>query len=257
MKVLPVLLLSLGMTAGCSSLGTNKSDQDFGSKIHASGHTPKVGECSGQIQGPLVKGQPVFTNLDWRYPTPEPGMRSQPAPGYFAEMAVCPFHPPWLPPQDNGVEGRANTAGDCAFHDGIVCHYHVGPEFCPAADLDCNPGLVEVHCIVPGDEQPTVHGFQLACRDEFNPNSVSPENWSEGKSCGRGMLGLFENCTGQRCCRNGTLTSVDAGGAQHYNLRPNFAICEQPLEVSCRDLLGNMKPHTNHTPHLGEVPGGA
>jgi hypothetical protein len=220
----------------------------------ASGHgaKPPVGECGGQF---FSAGR--FSAAS-RLPEGKGGS-SQPAPAYLDKMGSCELGAaPWVLPTAANELGKLNDKGDCASQTS-TCHYHFAREFVfSSTTFQEHAPFIEIHCIVPNSHdgnRPTVFGIQVQCTDPHYPSHAAEHSAppQTGSTCVN-PLALFDGpaCLSRSCCTNGTLTGVNAGGKP--DLRPNFAICDQPIKLDCGKLLGQWHGHSAHNPHFGIVP---
>ena len=156
-------------------------------------------------------------------------------------------------------DGKINAKGDCEYPDiGVSCHYHSGAEFVTSREDHQVLGQGELHCIFPGDDpkSPRVFGGHVMCRDhrQGEPHGEAPHDVNTGASCPAALLHQLESCHGLRCCDDGTLTnSIGELAANGRNdIRPDFRICDDTLEVDC-ELLANLTVHPANSPALGGV----
>lgn len=183
------------------------------------------------------------------------------APAFLDEMVAC--KPEDGLPKDavgSAGAGHINAKGDCEFANaGITCHYHSGSEFITKVTSHQSDGQGELHCIVPSGEpkSPHVYGGHVVCR-QHDQGQVHGQHAAheikEGASCSSAILAQLGPCNGFRCCDDGTLTNPigDLTRDGRNDVRPDFRICSDTLEVDC-DLLANLTPHTANSPALGGV----
>lgn len=183
------------------------------------------------------------------------------SPAFLDEMPTC-------RPSDGiptsliaqATDGKINARGDCEFANiGVSCHYHSGAEFVTSREDHQVLGQGELHCIFPsGDpKSPRVYGGHVMCRDHAagEPHGEPPpHDVNAGASCSAALLHQLESCHGLRCCDDGTLTnSINELAANGSNdIRPDFRICDDTLELDC-ELLANLTVHPANTPALGGV----
>lgn len=192
-------------------------------------------------------------------------MDTQLAPAFLDKMTAC-SPADITPPEVLAVvgPGKVNSKGDCAWDNGVSCHYHLGVEFVTSGTD--RPARGEIHCIFPNPadaKSPEVFGGHFVCKgappvvkaaaadEEHAPHVVH-----EGASCGEGLLpavaGALASCAGVACCDDGTLTSPQdvrkSGGT--LDIRPDFHICGAAMELNC-DFLGTMSGHSANAPAFG------
>jgi hypothetical protein len=183
------------------------------------------------------------------------------APAFLDEMTACKAED--AIPKDKiaaAGEGHINAKGDCEFPGaGISCHYHSGSEFISTATSQQTPGQGELHCIFPSDDpkSPRVYGGHVVCKHheqgEVHGQHASHEV-KQGAVCSSAVLGQIEPCQSFRCCDDGSLTNPIADLAKdgRNDVRPDFRICSDTLEVDC-DLLESYSAHPANSPALGGV----
>jgi hypothetical protein len=183
------------------------------------------------------------------------------APAFLDEMASCKAEdsmPKDLP--GRAGDGRIDQKGDCAFASvGVSCHYHSGSEFIASSAKGQLPGQGELHCIVPSADpkSPSVFGAHVTCSDPRRGKPAPEQATGEiktGAACSAAVLTELASCQSAKCCNDGTLTNVigDLIREGRNDVRPDFRICEQSLELDC-SLLENWRPHTANAPALGGV----
>lgn len=185
---------------------------------------------------------------------------TQLAPAFLDEMSVCRAED--RPPHDliaRAPEGHVNAKGDCEFPDiGVSCHYHSGEEFVSSATHQQTTGEGELHCIFPSSDPkaPRVFGSHVMCRDHARgePHGEAAHDVHAGAACSAELLRQLEPCNERRCCDSGTLTNpISELKESHRNdIRPDFRICEDTLELDC-DLLASLTVHSANCPALGGV----
>lgn len=185
---------------------------------------------------------------------------AQLSPAFLDEMSSCKAAD--LPPTETlaqAKEGKINAKGDCEFADvGVTCHYHSGSEFVTTTDSTQKVGQGELHCIFPsGDaKSPHVFGGHIACRGRTpaKPPGHAKHEVKQGAACSAEVLKVLPQCTAFRCCDDGTLTNpiADLVRDKRNDIRPDFRICSDTLEVDC-DLLASYTPHDANSPALGGV----
>jgi hypothetical protein len=180
------------------------------------------------------------------------------APAFLDQMAACKAED-GLP--HDGLptgEGTINAKGDCEFSNGVSCHYHSGSEFVSTSTSQQTPGQGELHCIVPSEEpkSPHVYGGHIVCRQrqQGEVHGHAPHDVHQGATCSAAIVSQIAPCQSFHCCDDGTLTGVisDLTRDGRNDIRPDFRICTDTLEVDC-DLLANYTPHTANSPALGGV----
>jgi hypothetical protein len=180
------------------------------------------------------------------------------APAYIDEMPACAADDALpvaaIPP----AEGHINAKGDCEFPNGVSCHYHSGAEFITTGTASQIPGQGELHCIVPTEDpkSPHVFGAHIECRNhaQGEVHGEAPHDVHAGEACGAAIVRQLAPCIHLRCCDEGTLTSpIEELVHDHRNdIRPDFRICEDTLEVDC-ELLESYTAHHANCPALGGV----
>jgi hypothetical protein len=206
------------------------------------------GECHGQriaSSGEPPRAGPVELQL---------------SPAFLDEMSACKAED--LPPSETlaqAKEGKINAKGDCEFGDvGVTCHYHAGSEFVTSSDSAQKIGQGELHCIFPsGDaKSPHVFGGHIACRGRkpTKPEGHAKHEVKQGAACSADVLKVLPQCNAFRCCDDGTLTNpiADLVRDKRNDIRPDFRICSDTLEIDC-DLLASYTPHDANSPALGGV----
>jgi hypothetical protein len=181
------------------------------------------------------------------------------SPAFLEEMTACgaadglPEHA--IPAAD----GRINAKGDCEFPNGVSCHFHSGSEFVTKGTSKQTAGQGELHCIVPSDEpkSPRVYGGHIMCRNHAEGEvhgKPEPHTVKEGSACSAAIVQQIQPCGGFRCCDDGTLTSPIADLIRDHrnDIRPDFRICSDTLEVDCA-LLETYTAHTANCPAMGGV----
>jgi hypothetical protein len=149
-----------------------------------------------------------------------------------------------------------NAKGDCAFPNGVVCHYHHGVEFV-AKGLATRPDQFELHCIFPDGtdaKSPKVFGGHIRCRGDARFGNTG-DAVHEGSPCGDGLLPdlakAMTSCDA-RCCDDGTLTNPTEVRAKAgtLDMRPDFRICRGDIEVDCTQIA-LMTGHPANAPVYG------
>jgi hypothetical protein len=181
------------------------------------------------------------------------------APAFLDEMAACRSED-GLPRE--GIpegEGVINGKGDCEFSNGVSCHYHSGSEFVSSNISKQIPGQGELHCIVPSQEpkSPRVFGGHIVCRRPQQGEAHGTHgshDVKQGAACSTEIVKQIAPCQSFRCCDDGTLTGVitELSRDGRNDIRPDFRICNDTLEIDC-DLLANLTAHTANCPALGGV----
>jgi hypothetical protein len=158
------------------------------------------------------------------------------------------------------VDGKINAKGDCEYANiGVSCHYHSGAEFVTSREDHQVLGQGELHCIFPSDDpkSPRVYGGHVMCRDHAKgePHGQPPaHDVNAGATCSAALLHQLESCHGLRCCDDGTLTNSigELASSGRNDIRPDFRICDDTLELDC-ELLANLTVHSANSPALGGV----
>ena len=190
--------------------------------------------------------------------TPRSGeMQLQLAPAFLDVMPACAAASAVVPANfADPTNGNVNAKGDCAFPNGVVCHYHHGVEFV-AKGLATRPEQFELHCIVPDGsdaKNPKVFGGHIRCRDGSAFGDTG-EAVHEGAPCGHDLLpelaGAMTRCDA-RCCDDGTLTTPTdvRTKAGTLDMRPDFRICRAEIAVDCTQIA-LMTGHPANAPVYG------
>jgi hypothetical protein len=187
------------------------------------------------------------------------GRARQLAPAFLDDMPACSAQDALAKNALPTSDGKINAKGDCEFPNGVTCHYHSGAEFVSKATKQQTLGEGELHCILPSADakSPSVYGGHIACRKhaqgEVHDKHVS-HDVKAGATCSAAILSAVASCQHPHCCNDGTLTGAIADLVKdgRNDLRPDFRICEDTLEVDC-DLLANYTPHTANSPALGGI----
>jgi len=181
------------------------------------------------------------------------------APAFLDDMAACKATDGLPKSALSTADGKINAKGDCEFPSGVSCHYHSGSEFITRGTAQQTPGQGELHCIVPSAEakSPSVYGGHVTCRQRAQGEVHGKHGKHEvkaGASCSAAIIAAIEPCQSFRCCEDGTLTGAIADLIRdgRNDLRPDFRICADTIEVDC-DLLANYTPHTANNPALGGI----
>lgn len=182
------------------------------------------------------------------------------APAFLDKMTPC-AAADVAPPEATAVAtaGKVNAKGDCAWDNGVSCHFHLGVEF--VASGTERPARGEVHCIFPNADDaksPEVFGGHFTCKgaDPAAKPQGDAHAVHEGAACGEGFLpalrAAMASCSGVACCDDGTLTATlearTAGGT--LDVRPDFHICGTPMELDCTALAA-MTGHSANAPIYG------
>jgi len=183
------------------------------------------------------------------------------SPAFLDEMTVCRAND-GIPKEliSHAAEGHINAKGDCEFADiGVTCHYHSGSEFIHSSEHEQTSGQGELHCIFPSDDpkSPHVYGGHVMCKDHARGTphgEAASHEVHAGASCSASLLHQLEPCKELRCCDDGTLTNpIGELAESHRNdIRPDFRICDETLEVEC-DLLASLTAHSANSPALGGI----
>jgi hypothetical protein len=187
--------------------------------------------------------------------TPHTGaMKLQLAPSFLDHMDECTTHDT-VPPQAlvQATAGLVNAKGDCAWSNGVSCHFHVGAEFVDSQGP--RPDVGELHCIFPSGEpkSPFVYGMHFTCA---SGTAVSHDHTAhEQQACGAKLLSTVATTMGSchpRCCEDGTLTTpaADREHAGTLDVRPDFRICTATAELDC-SMFAGMVGHAANAPHFG------
>ena len=181
------------------------------------------------------------------------------APAFLDEMAACDAATSVPKAEIPTAEGRINAKGDCEFSNGVSCHYHSGSEFVATTTLKQTVGQGELHCIFPSKEakSPQVYGGHIVCRNATPskaPEKAASHEVHEGAACSAAIVPQIQSCGSFRCCDDGTLTTAIADLVRDHrnDIRPDFRICSDALEIDC-DLLASYTPHTANCPATGGV----
>lgn len=197
-------------------------------------------------------------------------MKRQLAPSFFEDMVACNEAVPEITTDD----GTINADGDCEYPAKgdmkfFSCHYHLGIEFAGKNELQRGKSG-EIHCIFPTAKGPTVFGGHFTCKQKDGATKFeeASKHGVKGAVCKNGILKAVRDhyaaCSQKKCCDDGTLTGGIKGregkrpgtnggdlesnllhtvnnrlGANLQNglaVRPDFRLCEQPVELDCDDL---------------------
>jgi len=207
-------------------------------------------------------------------------MDKQLAPSFFEDMVACNTAVPALPDQD----GKINNDGDCEYpgkggQPFFSCHYHLGIEFAGKNNLKRDE-YGEIHCIFPnGPRGITVFGGHFTCKrkdgqakfDDAGGHGV--KNATCSKNVIAQVAAQYTACSQKSCCDDGTLTGAKrvktpgtkgnpdevsnlyhtAGltkAEQGLEVRPDFRLCSQPIELDC-DELAVWGGHKANAPKFG------
>jgi hypothetical protein len=258
---LPVYAFGVFVFAGCqrasepapataaattSESGTALPDPP-GGPAAATGSAEGYPMCGGQHQADVtaaLRSGPVSVQL---------------APAFLDEMAACRSEDGL--PHDGlpGGGGAINAKGDCEFSNGVSCHYHSGSEFVSSDTSKRTPGMGELHCIIPSQEakSPRVFGGHIVCRQPHQGDvhgAHTSHDVKQGAACSAEIVSQIAPCQAFRCCDDGTLTGdiTELSRDGRNDIRPDFRICNDTLEVDC-NLLANFTAHTANCPALGGV----
>lgn len=180
-------------------------------------------------------------------------MPLQLSPGFLDRMAACGARDAMPAEIAVPAGGTVTAKGDCEWPNKVACHFHRGAEFVESGKP--RPQTGELHCIVPTGEpkSPHVFGGRFTCKAG---TSVAVTQGSHaGEACGAGLLSAvataFATCDA-RCCDDGTLTATtDARRAQGtLDVRPDFRMCTQVLELDCSTLAA-LTGRTAYAPAFG------
>jgi hypothetical protein len=218
--------------------------------------SPSAGENASGY--PMCHGQHVANAESVARSGPSPVQLS---PAFLDEMPSCRAAdgiPSALIAQ--ATDGKVNAKGDYEFANiGVSCHYHSGSEFVTSREDHQVLGQGELHCIFPSDDakSPRVYGGHVMCRNhaQGEPHGKAPAHDVDvGASCPAALLHQLESCHGLRCCDDGTLTNSigELAASARNDIRPDFRICDDTLEVDC-ELLAHLTVHPANSPALGGV----
>ena len=276
LRLTPLPALALLLLAQCQSKGEQAPATTTPTAAAPAGSAPAAASsatapaaastASGASAYAMCKGEHVANAAG----SPPVGpVEVQLAPAYLDEMAACRAED-GVPKEliARAADGKINAKGDCVFADiGVSCHYHSGSEFIQSSVHQQTPGQGELHCIFPSSDpkNPRVYGTHLTCKDHADgkPKASSAHAAREtheahvvheGASCPAKLLNELEPCKTLRCCDHGTLTNPIADLEQNHNndVRPDFRICEESLEIDCK-LLTALTAHPANSPGLGGV----
>lgn len=184
---------------------------------------------------------------------------AQLGPAFLDEMAACGVADGFPAQSLPTADGHINAKGDCEFSNGVSCHFHSGSEFVTKATSQQTAGQGELHCIFPSDEpkSPRVYGGHIVCKNRAQGQvhgKAESHEVHEGSACRAAIVQQIQPCKSFRCCDDGTLTAPisDLVRDHRNDIRPDFRICEDTLEVDC-DLLESYTAHTANCPALGGV----
>jgi hypothetical protein len=182
------------------------------------------------------------------------------APAFLDQMPLC--GPEEAFPKDRTLEatkGSINAKGDCELASiGVTCHYHSGSEFVSSTASKQTPAQGELHCLFPSDDakSPKVYGAHIVCRDKAlgTVHGHVPHDVHQGAACAPSLVQRLGQCRSFRCCDDGTLTNPIADLARdgRNDVRPDFRICENTIEIDCGEL-SNLTAHDANSPALGGV----
>ena len=81
--------------------------------------------------------------------------------------------------------------------------------------------------------------------DAKAPEKAASHQVHEGAACSAAIVPQIQSCGSFRCCDDGTLTTAIADLVRDHrnDIRPDFRICSDALEIDC-DLLASYTPHT-------------
>jgi hypothetical protein len=177
----------------------------------ATSSTPRAGETTQQLAPSFLDRMPACGEADIKMP---------------AELVTA-------------GAGAVNAKGDCEWTSGVKCHFHFGAEFVVSGAP--RPQVGELHCILPTSEpkSPHVFGTHFTCKAG---TAVSHEHASKaGAACGAELLTrlatAMPSCDA-KCCDDGTLTATadERRTAGMLDLRPDFRMCSQTVELDCAAL---------------------
>ncbi len=185
-------------------------------------------------------------------------MEQQLAPGFLDKMPACSAAAATVPADQVVADAGAVTdKGDCAWPNGVACHFHLGVEF--VASGVPRPKLAELHCIFPvatDPKSPRVFGTHFACKAGTKlPAAPADHQARTGAACGAGLLpalAAIEPRCDARCCEDGTLTNPTEQRRESGKLdvRPDFRICAATQELDC-EALAAMIGHPANAPVYG------
>jgi len=256
---LMILACNVGVLGSCQSSAqqvpaTAAANDSPGTPAAAGATTSSGAEAAAQGY-PMCAGQ----HLAHAGPVPPSGASQvQLAPAFLDEMPVCRAADGLPKASLPAGDGKINAKGDCEFTNGVSCHYHSGSEFVSTATSSQTAGHGELHCIFPSPEpkSPQVFGGHIVCRQraQGEVHGALSHEVKQGAACSAALVQQIEPCASFRCCDDGTLTSpiADLVHDQRNDIRPDFRICSDALEVDC-DLLANYTAHSANCPALGGV----
>jgi len=236
------LILCLAIAPACKKAGEP-------APTHPAAHPADYAMCGGQR---LPEGAA---------PPRRGPVELQLAPAFLDHMAACRAESG--PPHDviaKADDGTVNDKGHCEYALGVSCHYHAGAEFIHSSTTQQTPGRGELHCIFPGADpkSPAVYGGHVVCRGaghgKVHGGPAPSHEVKAGASCPDELLEQLRSCQAFRCCDDGTLTNpiADLVREGRHDIRPDFRICSDAIEIDC-ELLANLTPHHANSPALGGV----
>ena len=183
------------------------------------------------------------------------------APAFLDEMPACRTSDTFPKAKAQAAtKGAINAKGDCELASiGVTCHYHSGTEFLSSSTSKQTPGQGELHCIFPGDDpkRPRVYGAHIDCRDKRQGEAHGhhgSHQVHQGAACPTRLVQELGQCKNFRCCDAGTLTNPISDLARDHNtdVRPDFRICENTIDLDCAEL-STLTAHDANCPALGGV----
>jgi hypothetical protein len=181
-------------------------------------------------------------------------MPTQLAPSFLDRMAACSSRDA-TPPAGLALAsaGTVNAKGDCEWTNQVACHFHAGAEFVVSGAP--RPKAGELHCIFPTAEpkSPLVFGTHFTCK--AGTSITHGHETRAGQACGAGLLTQLATTLAHcdaRCCDDGTLTTPadDRRSNGKLDVRPDFRICTQTLELDC-GAIAAMTSHSANAPVFG------
>jgi hypothetical protein len=181
-------------------------------------------------------------------------MPQQLAPSFLDRMPAC-SKAEAAPPAELAVAtaGTVNAKGDCDWTNGVSCHFHLGAEFVVSGAP--RPQVGELHCIFPTSEakSPQVFGTHFTCK--AGTAIAHGHDVHAGQACGAALLSqLGSTLSGcdAKCCEDGTLTATTEERREQGKLdvRPDFRICTQTLELDC-GAIAALTGHKANAPAFG------
>jgi len=261
---MPLPTLALLLLARCHATAEPAAQTASAAKDAPAATPPAPEATTSAAAYPMCGGEHVPNTAG----SPRVGpVQAQLAPAFLDEMATCRAED-GLPMAliSRATDGHINAKGDCEFADiGVTCHYHSGSEFIQSSEHQQTLGQGELHCIFPSDDpkSPRVYGSHVMCKNHAlgEPHAAPASHAAhsahaahEGEVCSANLLHQLEPCKALRCCDDGTLTNPisDLAESHRNDIRPDFRICGESLDVDC-ELLAALTVHPANTPGLGGI----